>query len=85
MRLINLLHSEIIFITNWRWYFKEGQLYHKVGKALLQSSTAFRNYKVGQELLQNVAVTTIKWGNFILKWDSYYKVGHYIDQSYIKE
>ena len=60
---------------------------------MLQSSTTSRYYKVGQELLQSEQViyykegvaAAIKWGKFILAWGNYYEVGHYIDQSYIKE
>ena len=33
-------------------------------------------YNLGQSLLQSGAGIS-KWGNFITKWDSYYKVGQY--------
>ena len=46
---------------------------------LLQTGTGIRNwrnhYKVSQSLLQKV-VGIIKCGNFIAKWDHYYKKSH---------
>ena len=72
--------------------------YKKTWLRLLQSRVDLRYHKVGQELLQSGAgnlqsgtVTTAKWeryyklGNFFTTYDNFYKIGQYMNQSYINE
>ena len=80
----NLLLSGKIVTTNLGKYYKDRQLYYKVGQLLLQSRAAKCYQKFEQEPLQRGAgnlfqsmADVTKWGNFITKWSSYSKVGNY--------
>ena len=66
----SLLHRRACITKSpWDRYFKLGQELWQSGQVIF--------CKVGQLLLQS-GIGIIKWGNFIAKWDNYYRKGQYI-------